>query len=66
MKRQWIIAALGSLALISATGCAEGPTTTAREACPAGTVAQVPAYSRGKDGFVPKGWVCGSIYSDGG
>jgi len=66
MKRKWISAALSLSVLISATGCAGSPTTTAREACPAGTAAQVPAYNRGKDGLVAKGWVCGSIYSDGG
>lgn len=65
MKRQLMSAMLSLSTLMGATGCAGIP-TPAGEACPSGTVAQVPAYSWGKNGLVAKGWSCGSIYSDGG
>ena len=66
MTRQWMTALLSVSALVGATGCAEAPTVATREACPSGTVAEVPAYRWENGGLIAKGWVCDSIYSDGG
>ena len=64
MKPQWMVA-FSMVALVSAAGCAEGPTVVAHEPCPAGTVTEVPAYNWHNGTLVREGWTCRSVYSDG-
>ncbi len=66
MNWQWMTAASALAVLASTAGCAENPTTIARDTCGPGTVAEVPAYAWRAHHLVREGWTCGSLYSDGG